>query len=98
MGEMCVLGEEDEAGGQYLTPKHLTTQADTVSMLNLHIKAHNLRAAPDERPQTTGTRVQKAEVLQVGGKSDGPGVGEGENELGRYKHYTRLKDQGHCVS
>ena len=47
-GDVWVLGEGDEAGGRYLTLPNLSTQGDTLAMLNLHIRAQEIWAAPDE--------------------------------------------------
>ena len=36
MGDGCILEEGDKVGGRFLTPPDLSTQGDTLAMLNLH--------------------------------------------------------------
>ena len=97
MEETCVLGEGDEVGGQYFTPPQLSIQIDTVPMLNIHLKAHKLRAVPDERPQMAGTRAQKDEVLKLEMNLTAQEWERWQSNWVRYKCYTRLTDQGDCV-
>ena len=54
-------------------PQHLSTQGHTLAMLNIHIRAHKIRAATDERPLTAGTRAQNA------GTGDEPDQAEGDH-------------------
>ena len=46
---------------------HLSTQGHTLAngILNLDIEAQEIRAVPDERQRTAGTRAQKAKVTKL---------------------------------
>ena len=54
-------GEEDD--GQYLTPAYISTRADTLAMLTLHLESHRICDAPEDRPQATN--AQKAKVPKL---------------------------------
>ena len=97
MGDACVLWEGDKAGGGYHTPPHISTHGDTLAMLDLHIRAHNLRAPRDERPWTAGTRAQKAEDPKHEMNLTAHEWERWKSNWVRYKWYARLKDQGNCV-
>ena len=59
----CKLGEGEEDGGQYLTPADLSTHADILAMLTLHLESHRKRGTLEDRPRAT--RAQKAKVPKL---------------------------------
>ena len=46
MQSNCKLGEGEEEGGQTLTPADLSTNANALAMLTLHLESHRIRDAP----------------------------------------------------
>ena len=88
----CKRGEGD--GGRYLNPADLSTHADALAMLTLHIRSHEIQSAPDEGPWATGTRAQNA---QTGHKPDGPGVGEVLVQLGPVQTLRQTRRPGRLL-
>ena len=97
LGCQMQRGEGEEEGGRYLTPTDLPTYADALAMLTLQIKTHTLRSVPQERPQATGTRTQKAEAPKLDMILTAQEWERWKSNWLMYKRYSILEDHHDCV-
>ena len=94
LGCRCKMGEGEEDGGEYWTPADLSTHADALAMLTLHLESHRIRGAPEDRPRAT--KAQKAEVPKLNMNRTKQWERWKSNWL-MYKRYSILEDHHDCV-
>ena len=61
---MCTWGEDEEEGGRYMMPGHLTTIEQTIQMMSMHTGAHRAAEAREAR-ETRETNISHFRGLKI---------------------------------